>query len=74
MLRTFLFILLSCAFTAAVANDQRTQTKQEIAKAAQDIAELKKQLNKIQQEKSTAEQALKKPKPKLASWKSKSEN
>ncbi|NLY12209.1 MAG: murein hydrolase activator EnvC [Gammaproteobacteria bacterium] len=60
MLRTFLFILLSCVFTAAVANDQRTQTKQEIAKAAQDIAELKKQLNKIQQEKSTAEQALKK--------------
>mgnify|MGYP001370495352 CR=1 FL=1 len=60
MLRTFLFILLSCAFTVAVANDQRTQTKQELAQAAKDIAELKKQLGKIQQEKSSAEQALKK--------------
>ena len=60
MLRTFLFILLSCAFTVAVANDQRVQTKQQIAQAAKDIAELKKQLSKIAQEKSSAEQALKK--------------
>ncbi len=60
MLRTFFFILLSCAFTVAVAADQRAQTKQEIAQAAKDIAELKKQLSKIQQEKSSAEQALKK--------------
>ena len=60
MFRTFLFILLSCAFTVAVAADQRAQTKQEIAQAAKDIAELKKQLSKIQQEKSSAEQALKK--------------
>ena len=60
MLRTFLFILFSCAFTVAVAADQRAQTKQEIAQAAKDIAELKKQLSKIQQEKSSAEQALKK--------------
>ena len=60
MLRTFLFILLSCAFTVAVAADQRAQTQQEIAQAAKDIAELKKQLSKIQKEKSTAEQALKK--------------
>lgn len=60
MLRTFLFILLSCAFTVAVADDQRAQTQQQIAQAAKDIAELKKQLSKIQQEKSTAEQALKK--------------
>lgn len=60
MFRTFLFILLSCAFTVAVAADQRAQTKQEIAQAAKDIAELKKQLSKIQQEKSNAEQALKK--------------
>ena len=52
MLRTFLFILLSCAFTVAVANDQRVQTKQQIAQAAKDIAELKKQLSKIAQEKS----------------------
>lgn len=59
MLRTFLFILLSCAFTVAVAEDQRAQTKQQIAQAAKDVAELKKQLSKIQQEKSTAEQALK---------------
>lgn len=60
MLRTFLFILLSCAFTVAVANDQRAQTQQGIAQAAKDIDELKKQLSKIQQEKSSAEQALKK--------------
>ena len=60
MFHTFLFILLSCAFTVAVAADQRAQTKQEIAQAAKDIAELKKQLSKIKQEKSSAEQALKK--------------
>ncbi len=60
MFRTFLFILLSCALSVAVADDQRAQTKQEIAQAAKDIAELKKQLSKIQQDKSTAEQALKK--------------
>lgn len=60
MLRTFVFILLSCAFTVAVANDQRAQTKQQIEQAAKDIAELKKQLSKIQQEKSSAEQAVKK--------------
>ena len=60
MFRTFFFILLSCAFTVAVAADQRAQTKQEIAQAAKDIAELKKQLSKIQQEKSNAEHALKK--------------
>ena len=60
MFRTFFFILLSCAFTVAVAADQRAQTKQEIAQAAKDIAELKKQLSKIQQEKSSAEQELKK--------------
>lgn len=60
MLRTFLFILLSCAFTIAVAADQRAQTKQELVQAAKDITELKKQLSKIKQEKSSAEQALKK--------------
>ena len=59
MLRIFFFILLSCTFTVAVANEQRTQTKQEIAKAAKDIAEIKRQLSTIQQEKSAAEQALK---------------
>lgn len=60
MFRAFLFIVLSCVFTFAVANEQRTQTKQEIAQAAKDIAELKKLLNKIQQEKSNVEQALQK--------------
>ncbi len=60
MLRTFIFILFSCALTVAVANDQRTQTKQELAQAAKDISELKKQLSKIKQEKSSAEQELKK--------------
>jgi len=60
MLRIFLFIILSGAFTVAVANEQRVQTKQELAKAAKDIAELKKLVDKIQQEKSAAEQALKK--------------
>ncbi|MDY0205399.1 MAG: murein hydrolase activator EnvC [Pseudomonas sp.] len=60
MLRTFLFIILSCAFTVAVANDQRAQTQQQIAQSAKDIAELKKQLSKIEQEKSSAEHALKK--------------
>ncbi len=60
MLRTFLFIFLSCAFTVAVATDQRAQTQQEIARATKDIIELKKQLSKIQKEKSAAEQALKK--------------
>ena len=60
MLRTFIFILLSCALSIAVANEQRTQAQQEIAKAAQDVAELKKLLNKIEQEKSSAQQALKK--------------
>ena len=58
MLRTFLFIFLSCAFTVAVATDQRAQTQQEIARATKDIIELKKQLSKIQKEKSAAEQAL----------------
>ncbi|HHX35197.1 MAG TPA: peptidoglycan DD-metalloendopeptidase family protein [Gammaproteobacteria bacterium] len=60
MLRIFLFIILSGAFTVAVANEQRAQTQQELAKAAKDIAELKKLVDKIQQEKSAAEQALKK--------------
>ena len=60
MLRTFLFILLSCAFSIAVAADQRAQTKQELDQAAKDITELKKQLSKIKQEKSSAEQELKK--------------
>ncbi len=60
MLRIFFCILLSCTVTVAVANDQRTQTKQQIAKAAKDVAELKKQLGKIKQEKSVAEQALRK--------------
>jgi septal ring factor EnvC (AmiA/AmiB activator) len=67
MLRTFLFILLSCTFTVAVADDQRAQTKQQIAQAAKEIAELKKQLGKIQQEKSTAEQALKKTETEIGS-------
>lgn|SRR5690554_2075240 len=60
MLRTILFILLSCAISVAVANDQRAQTKQQIAQTAKEIAEIKKQLSKIQQEKSAAEQALRK--------------
>ena len=60
MFRTFIFILLSGAFTVAVAADQRMQTQQEIAQTAKDIAELKKLLSKIQQEKSSAENALKK--------------
>lgn len=60
MLRTFLFLILSCALSVAVANDQRAQTQQQIAQSAKDIAELKKQLSKIEQEKSSAEQALKK--------------
>lgn len=58
MLRTFFFILLSCAVTVAVADDQHAHTKQQIEQVAKDIAELKRQLSKIQQEKSTAEQAL----------------
>ena len=67
MLRTFLFILLSCTFTVAVADDRRAQTKQKIAQAEKEIAELKKQLGKIQQEKSTAEQALKKTETEIGS-------
>lgn len=41
MFRIVLFTLLSCTVSIAVAADQRAQTKQEIAQAAKDIAELK---------------------------------
>ena len=58
MLRTFLLIFLSCALTVAAANEQRTQTKQQIAQAAKDIAELEKQVRKTRQQKTTAEKAL----------------
>lgn len=58
MLRTFFFVVLSCALTVAVANEQRAQTKQQIAQAAKDIAELEKQVRKTRQQKTAAEQAL----------------
>lgn len=60
MLRTIFILILSCVATFSLANEQRAQTKQELAQAAKDIAELEKLVKKIQQEKSSAEQALKK--------------
>ena len=40
MLRTIFILILSCVATFSLANEQRAQTKQELAQAAKDIAEL----------------------------------
>src|SRR5699024_892322 len=58
MLRTFFFVVLSCALTVAVANEQRAQTTQQVAHAAKDIGEPEKQIRKPRQQKTAAEQAL----------------
>lgn len=46
MLRTIFILILSCVATFSLANEQRAQTKQELAQAAKDIAELEKLVKK----------------------------
>lgn len=59
MRRVFLLILLSSLLAPALA-DQRADTQRQLEAARQDVAELKKLLEKLQQEKSGVQQQLKK--------------
>lgn len=59
MLRILALILLSSLIAPAIA-DQRTDTQRQLEAARQDVAELKKLLEKLQQEKSGVQQQLKK--------------
>ncbi|MDN5515130.1 MAG: murein hydrolase activator EnvC [Pseudomonas sp.] len=59
MLRIFALILLSSLIAPAIA-DQRADTQRQLEAARQDVAELKKLLEKLQLEKSGVQQQLKK--------------
>jgi septal ring factor EnvC (AmiA/AmiB activator) len=59
MLRILVLILLSSLIAPAIA-DQRADTQRQLEAARQDVAELKKLLEKLQQEKSGVQQQLKK--------------
>jgi len=59
MLRILALILLSSLIAPAIA-DQRADTQRQLEAARQDVAELKKLLEKLQQEKSGVQQQLKK--------------
>lgn len=59
MYRILLFVLLS-SLTLCVSADQRTDTQRQLEAAHQDIAELKKRLESLQQEKSTVQRQLRK--------------
>ena len=59
MRRVLLLILLSSLLAPAIA-DQRADTQRQLEAARQDVAELKKLLEKLQQEKSGVQQQLKK--------------
>ncbi|MBD7975818.1 murein hydrolase activator EnvC family protein [Serpens gallinarum] len=57
MFRALALILLSCLLAPAFA-DQKAQTQQQLEAARKDVAELKKMLEKLQQEKSGVQQQL----------------
>ncbi|MGE7990331.1 murein hydrolase activator EnvC family protein [Pseudomonas sp. NPDC089554] len=58
MLRALILLALSCLFVPAFA-DERAQTQQQLDATRQDIAELKKMLGKLQEEKSGVQKDLK---------------
>ncbi|EKT4467979.1 murein hydrolase activator EnvC [Pseudomonas putida] len=58
MLRALILIALSCLLSPAFA-DERAQTQQQLEATRQDIAELKKMLGKLQEEKSGVQKDLK---------------
>ncbi|PLV19952.1 murein hydrolase activator EnvC family protein [Pseudomonas guariconensis] len=58
MLRTLILLALSCLLSPAFA-DERAQTQQQLEATRQDIAELKKMLGKLQEEKSGVQKDLK---------------
>ncbi|MFB4392532.1 MULTISPECIES: peptidoglycan DD-metalloendopeptidase family protein [unclassified Pseudomonas] len=58
MLRALILLALSCLFAPAFA-DERAQTQQQLDATRQDIAELKKMLGKLQEEKSSVQKDLK---------------
>ncbi|MFV3379466.1 MULTISPECIES: murein hydrolase activator EnvC family protein [Pseudomonas] len=58
MLRALILLALSCLLTPAFA-DERAQTQQQLDATRQDIAELKKMLGKLQEEKSGVQKDLK---------------
>ncbi|MCI0913237.1 MULTISPECIES: murein hydrolase activator EnvC [Pseudomonas] len=58
MLRALIFLALSCLLSPAFA-DERAQTQQQLDATRQDIAELKKTLGKLQEEKSGVQKDLK---------------
>ncbi|WDY58399.1 murein hydrolase activator EnvC family protein [Pseudomonas sp. PSKL.D1] len=58
MLRALILIALSCLLSPAFA-DERAQTQQQLDATRQDIAELKKMLGKLQEEKAGAQKDLK---------------
>jgi len=59
MLRALLLLALSCLLAPAFAADDRAQTQQQLDATRQDIAELKKMLGKLQDEKSGVQKDLK---------------
>ncbi|MCY1276929.1 Murein hydrolase activator EnvC [compost metagenome] len=59
MFRALAFVLLASLITPVMA-DQRAETQQQLDKAAKDVAELKKLLQQLQQEKSGVQADLKK--------------
>lgn len=58
MLRALLLLALSCLLAPAFAADERAQTQQQLDATRQDIAELKKMLGKLQDEKSGVQKDL----------------
>ncbi|QVM91791.1 murein hydrolase activator EnvC [Pseudomonas entomophila] len=59
MLRALFLLALSCLLAPAFAADERAQTQQQLDATRQDIAELKKMLGKLQEEKSGVQKDLK---------------
>jgi len=59
MFRAFTFLLCACLLAPAFA-DERAQTQQQLDQAAKDVAELKKLLKQLQEEKSGVQADLKK--------------
>lgn len=68
MLRALILLALSCLLSPAFA-DERAQTQQQLEATRQDIAELKKMLGKLQEEKSGVQKTSSPPRPKSATWK-----
>lgn len=69
MLRALILLALSCLLSPAFA-DERAQTQQQLDATRQDIAELKKTLSKLQEEKAGVQKTSKPPKPTSATSKS----